>query len=289
MLCVLGMLPITMFAQVTLTSANFSTYAQPLENQRLSTSNGATFSALTTNANGRITVNKPGDSPLGSNILISSPTSFPGIVFNEGDGAGNVTKRWDIIAGGGHFKVRDNNNNAERFFINGSNGFVGLGTSAPAYRLDVVGTGNFSGALTQGGSQVWHAGNFTPANFFATAGGNITGNVTIGTTAAQKDLAVNGNIITRRVKVTATGWADYVFDSAYQLPALDSVEKYIQTNKHLPDVPSSDKVAKEGVDVGDNQVLLLKKIEELTLYIIQQNKDMEAMKKRMEEMERKMM
>jgi hypothetical protein len=57
---------------------------------------------------------------------------------------------------------------------------------------------------------------------------------------------------------------------------LYQVEKYIQQNKHLPDVPSAAEVKKEGIDLGDNQAVLLKKIEELTLYIIEQNKKLEA-------------
>lgn len=62
------------------------------------------------------------------------------------------------------------------------------------------------------------------------------------------------------------------------------VEKFIASNKHLPDVPSAATVAKDGVDLGENQVVLLKKIEELTLYIIQQNKEMQEQKNRVEEL-----
>jgi hypothetical protein len=68
-------------------------------------------------------------------------------------------------------------------------------------------------------------------------------------------------------------------NSTYEL----EVEKYVQKNKHLPEVPSATEVVKNGVDVGDNQVLLLKKIEELTLCIIEQNKKQEALIRKVEE------
>jgi hypothetical protein len=130
---------------------------------------------------------------------------------------------------------------------------------------------------SQGGDEatLLTTANFQPSNYFPFTGGNITGDVAIGTTVAQKDLAVNGNIKTRKVKVTFTDWPDYVFDSSYQLTSLPQLKKYIQQNKHLPDVVSAAKVKKEGLDLGENQAVLLKKIEELTLYIISQNEKLE--------------
>ncbi|BAV07266.1 hypothetical protein FLA_3289 [Filimonas lacunae] len=106
------------------------------------------------------------------------------------------------------------------------------------------------------------------------------GNVGIGTTVFGNDykLAVNGTIGAHKIKVTQEHWADYVFDSSYQLAPLQQVEQFIQVNRHLPDVPSANTVKQEGIDIGDNQALLLKKIEELTLYIIQQNKEIQGMK-----------
>lgn len=113
---------------------------------------------------------------------------------------------------------------------------------------------------------------------------NNRGKIGINTTAnTTYELAVEGTIGARRVKVSAAAWADYVFDTAYRLAPLQEVEKYVQKNKHLPEVPSATEVVKNGVDVGDNQVLLLKKIEELTLYIIEQNKKQEALTRKVEE------
>jgi hypothetical protein len=106
------------------------------------------------------------------------------------------------------------------------------------------------------------------------------GNVGIGTTSiASYKLSVNGNIRTRKVRVDQDTWADYVFENNYQLRPINELERYIQVEKHLPDVPSAAEVKKEGLDLGDNQAVLLKKIEELTLYVIEQNKKIEALQK----------
>ncbi|MBN9300161.1 MAG: hypothetical protein J0I41_24395 [Filimonas sp.] len=106
-----------------------------------------------------------------------------------------------------------------------------------------------------------------------------SGNVSIGTTDSKGyKLAVNGAIRTKKVVVTQTDWPDYVFDSSYQLPSLDSVSSFIQVNKHLPDMPSAATVEKDGHDLGEVQKLLLKKMEEMTLYMIEIKKENAAMK-----------
>jgi hypothetical protein len=114
---------------------------------------------------------------------------------------------------------------------------------------------------------------------------STSGNVGIGTTSpGTYKLSVEGTIGARRVKVIAPGapWADYVFDSSYQLPSLQEVEHFIQRNKHLPEVPSAAEVKMNGIDLGDNQVTLLKKIEELTLYIITQEKQLDRQKQELD-------
>jgi hypothetical protein len=109
--------------------------------------------------------------------------------------------------------------------------------------------------------------------------GNIfsNGKIAIGTTDMAKistySLAVNGDALFNKIKIKAyASWPDYVFQSNYHLPPLSEIEKFIQQNKHLPEVPPAEEMEKEGVDVGNNQTLLLKKIEELTLYMIEQDK-----------------
>lgn len=107
---------------------------------------------------------------------------------------------------------------------------------------------------------------------------NSNGNVGIGTDNPQSKLAVNGDIYAKKIKVTMTGWPDYVFSNKYELPTLAEVEQYINQHKHLPGVVAADVAEKDGLDLGDNQAALLKKIEELTLYIIQQQKEIDAIK-----------
>jgi hypothetical protein len=118
-----------------------------------------------------------------------------------------------------------------------------------------------------------------------TADFTVNGNVLIGDPAtvslpAGYKLYVETGILTEKVKVAVkntANWSDYVFEKNYQLQTLKSVEEYVNKNKHLPNIPSAEEVVKEGVDLGEMTSKLLGKVEELTLYIIDQNKKMEAL------------
>jgi len=113
------------------------------------------------------------------------------------------------------------------------------------------------------------------------------GNVAIGRPEAPSGykLAVAGKIITEGVKVRtqAKGWPDYVFEPTYELPKLETVAAYVKENKHLPEIPSATEVEKEGIDLAEMNAKLLKKVEELTLYLIEQNKRIEQLEKKLEE------
>ena len=85
----------------------------------------------------------------------------------------------------------------------------------------------------------------------------------------------------------STGWPGYIFAADYILMPLNEVAAYIAANGHLPEVPSSEEVAANGINLGASQVLLLKKIEELTLYMIAMEKENEALKERVRKMEEK--
>lgn len=129
---------------------------------------------------------------------------------------------------------------------------VGIGTSSPAGLLHVQGsTGGYDGAFVVGQN----------------------GNVGIGTDpsasgAAGYKLSVNGHVRAKKI-VVESGWADYVFDEKYALMPLEEVAAFLQKNKHLPGIPKAAEIEKNGQDVAAMQVLMMQKIEELTLYIIQ--------------------
>lgn len=86
------------------------------------------------------------------------------------------------------------------------------------------------------------------------------------------NVAVSGKLEATEVKVTQSPTADFVFEETYDLPKLEDVEKHIKEKKHLPEIASAKEMEKEGVNVGEFQIKLLQKIEELTLYTIEQNK-----------------
>jgi hypothetical protein len=148
------------------------------------------------------------------------------------------------------------------------------GTALPACRI-ITTDANFGCNLDFQTKIPGDIGNTLQSRLYVTSNGNVG----IGTTSPQAKLAVNGDIYSKKVKVTQTGWPDYVFQSTYRLRPLSEIEQYIQQYHHLPEVPSAEEVEKNGLDLGENQAGLLQKIEELTLYIISLNKEVEALKK----------
>ena len=116
---------------------------------------------------------------------------------------------------------------------------------------------------------------------------NFTGSLSIGGTAATGyQLSVAGPMIASQVRIkNVSNWPDYVFRPSYKRLALPLLEKFVQNNNHLPDIPSAQKIASEGIDVTDMQAKLLKKVEEITLYLIDQQKEIEGLKKQNKKLE----
>lgn len=97
------------------------------------------------------------------------------------------------------------------------------------------------------------------------------GRVGINTLTPREALSVNGNIRSKQVTVELANWPDYVFKKDYQLPSLSELKTYIDQNQHLPEIPSEQQIAKEGLNLGEMNKLLMKKVEELTLYLIEKD------------------
>ena len=105
----------------------------------------------------------------------------------------------------------------------------------------------------------------------------LGGNVAVGDSLNNKNLHVFGNIYTHEVRVQLSIPApDYVFEKNYDLMQLNDLQKYLEVNKHLPEVPSAKEMETDGVSLSEMNMLLLKKVEELTLYVIEQQKAIDA-------------
>ncbi|GAA4314406.1 hypothetical protein GCM10023143_25240 [Compostibacter hankyongensis] len=168
-------------------------------------------------------------------------------------------------------------------------GNVGVGTLTPHTPLEISGAGqhilfgggtNSSGyslqmSLNDDGVNMENSSSIRGYNFKNYNGTLMTitsaGNVGIGTISPNAKLAVNGSVSAKKITVTQNGWPDYVFAPEYSLPSLDSLNAYLRKRRHLPDLPSAAEISKKGNDLGQTDALLLKKIEELTLYVIKLN------------------
>lgn len=121
---------------------------------------------------------------------------------------------------------------------------------------------------------------------------NITliGKVGINTenTTSAYALAVDGGVITTKVYIQdVEDWPDYVFEDSYKLMPLHELKKYICDNKHLPEIPSESEIVGQGYDMHEMQNAMMKKIEELTLYTLQQQEEIESLRKMVDELKGK--
>jgi Phage T4 tail fibre len=197
-----------------------------------------------------------------------------------------------------------------------SKGNVGIGTINPTAKLQVLGgdiavSGNLlvsTGNATGGGIKLADDGDIVDLNdgwathrfssgiriTNANGGGNPViqlannnnipsyfnaGNVGIGTITPTEKLTVNGKIKAREIRIDAQDMPDYVFEDNYHKLSLSEIEQYVKVNKHLPDVPSANAFERDGMAVGEMNKLLLKKIEELTLHLIEKDKTLSIQQK----------
>ena len=183
--------------------------------------------------------------------------------------------------------------NTNYFTVN-ENGNVGVGTDEPNFKLDIEGNlrikNGWRGLIIEGtgtnphrydfilgdlGGSASNSGGFSifdnTANAYRFAISR-DGNVGIGTVSPQYLLDVRGTAHFCEVRVRTETWCDFVFADNYKLPDLVELEKFIKTNRHLPGVPSEAEVIENGIDLGEMNKVLLQKVEELTLIIIEQDK-----------------
>jgi hypothetical protein len=157
-------------------------------------------------------------------------------------------------------------------------GKVGIGTTNPTYNLQVAGNTKWTGT----GSSYTEVNTNASGPYLrqytldgSTMSWLIRGYSEPGGVQAvfnQGGIHVNGTVKTKEVNVTAAGWADYVFQSDYRLMPLSELADFIQEKGHLPNVPTTVEVMENGVNLAEMNVILLEKVEELTLYILRQEK-----------------
>jgi hypothetical protein len=150
-------------------------------------------------------------------------------------------------------------------------GNIGVGTTNPTSKLHVNGSGYFQNVVKVN----------TTTGYLAV--GDFEGGSPL-TTPAGYRLIVQDGILTEKIKValktSGSDWADYVFEPEYKsrMMSLEDVERFTLKNKHLPNVPSADEMVKNGLDVSQTSKMFMEKIEELTLYMIELNKEVKALK-----------
>jgi len=187
-----------------------------------------------------------------------------------------------------------------------TDGNIGIGTISPQSKLDVSGnlhlnvpsSPNLIDAMTVDVTSFCTNDNAGQSSFFRVrdigAGNNIpfiikgNGNVGIGTANPDQSLTVNGKIHATEVIVDLAIPADYVFKPTYKLMPLHEVEQFVKINSHLPEIPSATEITKNGLSMGEMQNKLLQKVEELTLYMISQQKTIDQQQAQIKELNNKL-
>jgi hypothetical protein len=238
-------------------------------------------------------------------LRAGNTSHYPHIRFDQG---GNGKMEMGVDPAQGFYfnhNTSTGSNNADLYLSASQN--VGIGTTNPANKLVIQGQGQIVSEIAstddnaalyikaaslnryphirfdQGGLGKIEMGVDLAQGFYlshSTSNGSngadfyisASKDVGIGTTTPKEKLSVNGKIRAHEIKVEIANWPDYVFSPSYKLPNLKATEQFIRANNHLPEIPSAAEVEKEGISLGEMNAKLLKKIEELTLHLIEQDK-----------------
>lgn len=208
--------------------------------------------------------------PVASNGRVLTLNALGDVVLTTDVGSGGAT----IISNGINTTVTGTGVTATPYQINAQNIYTNDGTLGGNRTVTMNNNSMIFNTSTNGRIYI---GNTSPA-FNATSFPTTTGNYR---------LYIEGGILTEKVKValrSTTNWADYVFAKDYKLTPLQEVETFVKANKHLQGIESANDLLKNGLDLAEMQAKQMAKIEELTLYAIEQNKQLEKQSKELEEL-----
>jgi hypothetical protein len=269
-----------------LNAANMNGYQNVAVGTALLLSNTSGFgnTAIGTNSLGLNTTGAA-NVGIGVNALNSNVTGIGSVAIGT-NVLSNATAGTNIAIGyhAGEFITTGAGNTFLGFYstvnVNGSNNTI-IGSSVSYNKIGIT-TG--SGNTIVGGNISGLSPTLTNHIILADGLGNQrfiiddTGNAGIGTSTPDAKLTVNGTVHAKEVKVNTNILPDYVFDKEYNLTSLKDVKAYIDKNHHLPEIPSAQQVAKDGLNLGEMNTRLLKKIEELTLYLIEKDTELKKQK-----------
>lgn len=249
---------------------------------------GGSFTLPTTNDTDEQTLSLTGNVlsiSNGNSIVLPNhgPQSITqnGAIVTLSNGGGSITLQSSVVTAGSNVSVLGNGSAGTPYVVSA--------TDTSLYKdngtIDPTTTISGNRVVSMNGSNIW----------FNSTTGQPNGKIYIGstatypTTSGNYKLYVEGGILTEKVKValrSTANWADYVFEKNYDLMPLKNVEEYIAKHKHLPGIDSASDLAKNGLDLAEMQAKHMAKIEEMMLYIIEQNKTIEKNIKDIEELKK---